>query len=396
MDPEKIVAEMKEAIEGIKASQTECHAELKKATTESGQAAKDALAKADAAAEKIQGFSARLLEMEQKLAEGVQKGKASIQTLGQMVIAADGFKDYAAKRGKGSFATTLDSFQANTITGQEGSPAVNSDTLVAPYRLPGIIAGAQRALKIRDLLPSGTLTGNSLQLVQELLFTNNAAETAEGADKPESDIEFLLKTFNVATIAHWIKVSKQILEDSAALASYIDARMRYGVEYRYDQQLLKGDGVGQNISGITDTGNYTAFTPETGFTLLDNINLAIEKVRLADYEATGIVLNPADWGNIERLKDSQQRYIVGNPLSPITPTLWGKPVVVTNAMTAGKILVGAFDMSHMVFNRQGVTVDFFEQDDKNVQQNLITVRAEARGLLATLRPASVQYGDGTV
>lgn len=390
-DPSKIVAEIKTAMEEMKAENAKIQASMKEANETTGKTAQEALATAKAAADKLQGIAQSIVDMEQTLAEGVKKGTASIQTLGQMIIATDGFKQYAKGNAGKSFT-----FSNNTIIGQEGSPPANSNVLVPEYRLPGIIPGAFRALRVQDILPSGTMTGNMLQVTRELLATNNAVEVAEGAVKPESVLTFELKATPVATIATWLKVSKQILDDAPALASYIDNRLRYMVDFRYDSQLLNGDGNGQNISGVLDTGNFTAFTPLTGYTILDNLNKAIEQVRTDDYEATGIVLNPADWGNIERLKDSTGQYVVGNPLSPIVPSLWGKPVVVTNAMPAGKILVGAFDISHQVFNREGTVVEFFEQDVDNVQRNLVTVRAERRGLLATYRPSAVRYGNATL
>jgi HK97 family phage major capsid protein len=168
------------------------------------------------------------------------------------------------------------------------------------------------------------------------------------------------------------------------------------VELRIDSQLVAGNGTAPNISGMTDSGNYTAFTPETGDTALDSLNRAKYLVEAADYAANAIIMNPADWGDIERLKGNDDHYIVGNPHSAIGPVLWGLPVVVTNSMTENKLLVGAFNIAYQVFNRQGVVVEIFAQDDTNVQKNLLTIRAEARLALATYRPTSVRFGNLTV
>jgi len=246
------------------------------------------------------------------------------------------------------------------------------------------------------MVAHGTTTSNAIEFTRELAYTNDAAEVAEGAQKPESDLTFELVSTPVRTIAHFIKVSKQVLDDAPALAAYIDTRLRHGTEQRYDAQLLNGDGVGQNISGMTDTGNYTAFTPLTGETALDSINRAIYEVIAADYSATGIILNPADWGAIERLKDTTNSYIIGNPQGYVGPVLWGLPVTVTNAMTAGKFLVAAFDIAYMAWDRQGTVVEMFEQDDVNVQKNLVTIRSEKRGALASYRPVSASYGSLTL
>lgn len=386
-----LVKGVQASIEKMESENKTVLAALQESTKNNGEMSKDAVAKADNAAAEIAKVSASILEMEQKLADKVKAGTASPETLGRMVAKSDAYKQFV----NGNVQKMR--VNANTITGQSGSPAVNSDTLVQADRLAGIVPGAFRSLRVKDVLPVGTTTSNAVEYTRELAFTNNAAETAEAAQKPESSLTFELVTANVATIAHFIKVSKQVLDDASALESYIDNRLRYGVELRYDNQLLNGNGTGQNISGITDTGNNTAFTPVTGENALDSINRMIEKVRLAEYMATAIMLNPADWHAIERLKvgTSDDRYIIGNPSSDMGNRLWGLPVVVTNSLAAGKAVVGDFQNAYQVFDRQGVVVEMFEQDSDNVQKNLLTVRAEARGTLATFVPAAVQYGDLT-
>lgn len=386
-----LVKGVQASIEKMETENKTVLASLDEATKNNGEMTKDALAKAENAAAEIAKVSASIHEFEQKIAENVHAGKTSPQTLGQIVTKTDAYKSFA------SGTSQKMRVNANTITGQDGSPPVNSDTLVQKDRLSGIIPGAYRSLRVKDVLPVGTTTSNAVEYTRELAFTNNAAETAEGTQKPESVLTFELVTANVATIAHFIKVSKQVLDDSTALESYIDNRLRYGVELRYDNQLLNGNGTGQNISGITDTGNHTAFTPVTGENALDSINRAIQAVQVADYMPTGVMLNPADWHAIERIKvgTSDDRYVIGDPSAPMGPRLWGLPVVVTNNLAAGKVVVGDFQNAYQVFDREGIAVEMFEQDSDNVQKNLLTVRAEARGTLATLVPAAVQFGDLT-
>lgn len=385
-----LVTQIGETVATMKKDNAAILAELRKDTALAGKTSADALKAVEDLAQKMQGSANALIEMEQKLAQKVVEGKTPVDTLGQTVIKSDAWKNFAS--GKTNRCTV----QANTITGQEGSPPANSGTIVAPDRLSGIVPGAFRLLRIKDALPQGNTTSNNVQYVRELAFTNNAAETAEAAQKPQSALTFELVNNPVVTIAHFIKVSKQVLDDAPMLASYIDVRLRYGADYRLDSQLLNGDGTGQNLHGMTMSGNYTDFTPVTGDTALDSINRAIYLVYAADYAPTAVIMNPADWGAIERLKDSQQRYIIGAPQSALSPVIWGLPVVVSNAMTAGKFLVGATDIAYQVWNRQGTTVELFTQDENNAQLNLVTVRAENRAALASYRPASVRYGNLTL
>lgn len=391
-DPVALIGEISASLDKFKATNAETYAALQEANKATGADAKSAIEKADAAAKKLEGISAQISDLEQKLASDVKESGQPVETLGALLVKSDQYSQFV----NGSLSKLR--VEANTIIGQSGSPAENSDTLVAPQRLNGIIAGAYRSLRIRDVLPSGVITSNALDYTRETAFTNNAAETAEGAQKPESALTFELVTANVRTIAHTIKVSQQVLEDSTALRSYIDTRMRYGVDKRYDAQLVSGNGTGQNISGMLKSGNHTAFTPDTGDNALDSLNKMIEAVRTADYDPTAILLNPADWHAIERLKvgTSDDRYIIGNPASGMTPVLWGLPVVVSTAITAGKAIVGDLAMAYQVWNRMGTVVEIFNQNEDDVEKNLLTIRAEARGLLASYVPAAVQAGNLTV
>lgn len=390
-DPAQLVQEANETIKAFTDEQKKVHAALNDSLKATGEDAKAAVKKAEEAATELQKHSARLLDIEQKMGDAVIQSKAAPETLGQMVIKSDAFKQYAAG------ATGKLKFQANTIIGQSGSPLENSSTIVAPQRLAGIIPGATRLLRIRDILPQGNTTSNLVEYSRELLFTNNAAETNEGVKKPESVLTFEEANAPVKTIAHWIKVSKQVLADAPALQSYIDTRMRYGVEYRIDSQLINGNGTNPNISGLLDSGNFTAAdTPLTADTALDTLNKAIYKVYEADYAPTAILLNPADWGAIERTKATDGQYIIGNPTGLLGPVLWGLPVIVSNAVPQGTFLVGAFDIAAQVWNRENTVVELFEQDEDNVQKNLLTLRAEARLALAIYRPASLVSGDLTL
>ncbi len=406
-----ILEELKQAFENFKAQQKQADADVKaliqaqkdaqeRGLKENTDAVRAAVAKAEESAKQITPLADRILDLEQKLVAGISKGKEAPRSLGQLVVESDEYKAFASgQSGKCRIVLKQDfSVQANTITGQSGSPAANDDTLTPAQRLPGIIPGAFRRLRVKDLIPQGRTISNAIEATRELAFTNNAAETAQGVAKPESVLTFELYSTPVVTIAHWLKVARQVRDDAPALISYINNRLRYGVDLREDQQLIAGTGVGQNLVGMTVSPNFTAFTPTSGENELDGINRAKEAIDNADYMATGIILNPTDWGLIERAKvsSSDDRYIIGDPRSAMGPFLWGMPVVVTPSMTAGKLLVAAFDIAFMYFLREETIVEMFEQDDTNVQSNLLTIRAEKRAALAGMRPASVRYGSLTV
>jgi HK97 family phage major capsid protein len=398
MDPK----ELGQAFAAFKTAQEQANEAVKLMAKEIEKGSKEgiaaAMAKAEAAAVQVQALADRMVEAEQKLVKNIMSGKSSVQSIGQIYTASDEYKAFASGNASRARLEIKGGFrpQANTITGQSGSPATNSDVLVGADRMAGIVGGAFRALRVRDVLPSGLTTSNMIEFTRELVFTNNAAEVAEGGTKAESVLTFELATAPVVTIAHWIKVSKQVLSDAPALAAYIDNRLRYGVELRVDSQLINGNGSGQNMKGLAHADNQTEYTPVSGDTEIDSINRAKQTLAVADYAATALMLNPATWGAIERKKDDNERYVVGNPFGAIVPVMWGLPVVVTNSITAGKLLIGAFDVAAMVFGRESVSVEMSNSNDTDFVKNLITVRAEERLALAGLRPASILYGDLTV
>lgn len=354
------------------------------------EGADKALKAAEDAVNKVQATAYDLVALQQELADNVRNDKELPKSLGEFVVAQDAFKQFASNTSQGSKMHV----QANTITGQEGSPPENSNILVRRDRRDGIVPGAFRSLRIADILVTIPTTSNAYEFTRELSFVNNAAETAEGAAKPETDLTFEIDTVNIRTIAHWIKASKQILDDSPAVAAYIDRRLSYGVDLREDNQLMNGDGTGQNISGMSLAANHTAFNPVAGETAIDSLNRAKYQLVQSDYAADGIILNPADWGAIERIKTTEGAYVVGDPFGTIVPIMWGLPVVASNAVTAGKFHMASYETTFDLLRRQGTTVEMGFVDD-DFTKNLVTLRAEKRSALATLRPASALYGDLT-
>lgn len=397
-------AELDAAVKAVEDKLTEAVSKYEGEVKENGKAAEALRADVKAISEDYKTLieekevlSERLKELEQQAAEGFKgAGAEPNQTWGEIFTGSDVFEQYkSGSMGKARVEVK------NTILGESGSPQDPENTLVPEQRLPGIVPGAFRMLNILDFVPTGATNSNQIEYTREASWTNDAAETAEAGSKPESDLTFELVNDPVRTIAHWLKVSKQVLDDAPALSSYIDRRLRHGVRKRLQTQVLKGNGTSPNIEGLDQSGRHTAFTPTSGDQQFDSLNRAKYAVIAADYSPNVIFLNPADWGAMERLKRTDDGYVAGenNALAYInnglTPTIWGLPVVASNDVASGKFYL--LDSNAMqLFMRQGAVVEMFEQDDTNVQQNLITVRAEIRAALAVFTPAAIQYGDLTI
>ena len=298
---------------------------------------------------------------------------------------------FAELKERGFGKLQFEGAEAKAVTSAANSAGVT----VARERQAGIIEKQYRPLSIRDILPSSAISSNSTEFVKELLFTNNAAPVAEGAQKPESDITFELATGNVRTLAHFAKASNQILDDSAGLASFIQNRLQLGLKLKEEDQILLGDGTGQNLTGIVPAATAyvnTAIPGGAAATSVDKVRWAKLQVRKAFYAASAVVLNPEDWAKIELLKDTQNAYLFSAFTGGATPRLWGLNVVESDAIAAGQFLVGAFNVAAEIRDRQQVTIDISTEDADNFQKNMTTIRVEERLMVNIYRPTSFVYG----
>lgn len=319
-------------------------------------------------------------------------GDVQHQTLGQQFVNSDEVKAFLAKTTpRGRADMTVKAAITSLTTDADGS----AGDLVNQTRVPGILGLPQRRMTVRDLLTPGRMDGSTLEYVKETGFTNAAGMVAEGAAKPESTMKFDLVSTTAKVIAHYVKASRQILSDASQLASFIDGRLRYGLAYKEETQLLNGDGTGQNLLGIIPqaTAYAAPFDPAGTETAIDIIRLALLQAELAEYPSTGIVLHPTDWARIELTKDADGRYIIGNPQGMIAASLWNRPVVATQAMTVDKFLVGAFRLGAQVFDRWQARVEVATENEDDFIKNMVTILAEERLALAVYRPEAFVYGD---
>jgi HK97 family phage major capsid protein len=332
-------------------------------------------------------FADRIIALEQKGLTGKPEEKAD-ESWGAQLVKADSLKAFQAG-------------QLNKCRIEIKNTLVGSDTNVAPDRKPGIVPGAFPMLTMEAFLPSMPTSSNAIEFTKETSFTNSAAEAAEDSAKAESALTWTLVNMPVSTVAHWIKISKQLAADNTALAAYVNTRMRFGVDRRVETQLVAGNGTAPNISGILDSGNFTAHgygDAALGATLkkLVLIRKIMADSWAAGYPADAILLNPADWATIELdlLTVAANAVRVGvNAMGQ--QTLFGVPVIQSVGMTADQVAVGAFAQAYMVYNRSGVVVEMSDSDSDNFTKNLVTIRAERRLALATEVPAAVRAGDLT-
>jgi HK97 family phage major capsid protein len=337
--------------------------------------------------------SARLLAIEQKMTapHGGPGGDGSNLSIGQQVAESPQFKAMLQNNSPRSGVIPITGLKA-TIVNATGL----NQPLVPGQRVFGIIPPGQRRLTVRDLLPQLPTSSNMIEFTKETSSTNNAGiQATEGDVKGESALGFTLSYQPVRTLAHWIPASKQVMEDSASLAAYINSRLLYMLKLKEEDELLNGSGVGSELSGLiaNSTAFDTSYTNPTTDTFLDVLEHGITQVQQnSDFEADGIVLNNLDWAAIQLIKNTQGNYIYGNPNTASVPQLWGLPVVPTKSMARNQFLVGAFQMAATIWDRSDATIELSREHADFWVRNLLAILVEERLTLVVYRSDALLYG----
>lgn len=397
----KVSQKLDEVTDGVKSTAEDALKEAKK----SGEVSQETKVKADElltqqtvlnkAVEELknslEGVKSQTLEISQQVAEGIGNGGGAspTMTLGQAFVAEeDKIKAFADSGAKGTLS--IDVSNAITTAANSGGGLIYHEEERSPVRMP------QRRLLVRNLLTQGN-TGSDLVLYRKQILRDDKADmVAEGAAMPESNYGWEKAEARVKKIAHHTNISEEALADADQLQTEIDTELRYGLDLKEEKQILAGDGQGENLSGLLTEA--TAFVAANGLpnaTRIDRLRLGILQVALADYIATSFVMNPTDWAAIDLLKDSQQRYIFGNPGSMSTPMLWSKDVVESNTMSAGEWLAGDLAMAATYYDRQSADVQISSEHGDNFIEDMLTMRARKRVALAIKRAAAMVKGDFT-
>jgi HK97 family phage major capsid protein len=353
----------------------------------------------DDAQKKFAEISSRMLLLEQKSDIQSFRGSGGDGDLdiGSKVVQSEGFKALqrgAARSGPiqiGSLKTAL-----LNATGQ-------NQPLVAADRI-GIVPPIERRLTIRDVMPTSATSSNSIEFPKESSFTNNAAPqyslgSYEGVVKAESALAFTLTPMPVSTIAHWIPVSRQLLDDSQAIQGYVNSRLMYGLKLKEEDELLNGSGIQGHLSGLVTNSTVmdTTGVVVASDTYLDVLRKAALQLQKIDMNADVAILHPTDWDVLVSTKESgtgisSGMYVFSNPAFQTRQSVWGMRIIVTNSITQGQFIVMDSIRAGMIFDRQNATIEVSREHSDYFTRNLAAILVEQRVALCVFNSTAVVYG----
>ena len=340
--------------------------------------------------QELKGVTDKYKDFETKMQRPSFGGGERAKSAGDLLIESDSYKNMgsgefkASQSLKGFFTKDLDS------TDPKGG------ILVSPQTIAGVLTPPQEDLRIRDLLNVQRTTSNAIEYIVETGFTNASAVAPEKSLKPQSDLTFDIESATVKTLAHWIPATRQIIQDAPMLRNYVDGRLTYGLALTEEAQILYGDGVGDNMAGIMTNPNVqNVGGVAAADTRIDHLRRAITRTLLAGYPATGIVLHPSDWEDIELQKGTDGHYIWVSVVNGGETRLWRVPVVQSTGMNEGEFLVGAFGLAGQLWDREQANVRISEHHADYFARNMLAILAEERLALTVYRPEAFVRGAFT-
>ncbi|WPM94256.1 major head protein [Arthrobacter phage Marchesin] len=306
---------------------------------------------------------------------------------------------------KSRFQTDPISVKSLFVGGDDTSAGV----FVTPEQTGILEMLGRRPLTLRNVISTRTTSSDTVEYVRQTAHTNNAAPVAEatssagptsadlggalindpnGGYKPEGSWAFERETATVKTIAEWVPATKRALADAGQLQGLINDELRKDIAEEEEDQILSGDGTGENLPGILTTSGIQSQAFDTD--IFRTVRKAITKARtVGRVTPNGVALNPVDVETIDLAREdgATGAYLGAGPFAMGPRTLWGVPVIETEAIAAGRGLVGDFSKA-VLWDRQQTTVTMTDSHADFFIRNMVAVLAEERVAFGVTRPTA--------
>lgn len=231
-----------------------------------------------------------------------------------------------------------------------------------------------------SLFTNTQISGNAVTYFLQGAFETNGgiSPTAQGNKKPQASTSFAGTTLALSKIAAYVKETDEILADAAFLASEVQNTLIYQLGVVEDAHIINAIGSTVGIGAETYDG--------TNVTFADGILSAILKVKAdSAYDASVVVVNPADLKTLLTAKDQNGQYYgggyfvgaYGNGGVGIPASIWGVQIFTSSEVSQGSALIAA-KQAVKIYKKGGLDVKVYEQNEDDALYNKVTLLAEER------------------
>ncbi len=345
-------------------------------------------------------------------------------SLGVAVLAAtDRMTDWAAAEGRTTRRATLEEqryafgemVRALAVGDwQRVSPDVRAALSTSPDAAGGFTVPDELATWVMDLARTNAVAiqagVRTIPMGSKTMTIPKLEADPTGSWKAENDLatEDSTTAFGAVTLTAktWtviVRMSLELLEDSALAAPAIERAIAAAGGLAIDRAILVGSGVGEEPLGIVNTAGIPEIVLGTGdggpITSYKPFSEAVQRVAENNGTATAVILHPRDMGSIDRLTDT-----TGQPLR--APESWSRlekyitstmptNLTVGTSTNASVALVGDFSNVFLGL-RLPLSIQVSREADDVFHRGQILIRARLRADVAVARPGHLVKITGIV
>jgi len=229
--------------------------------------------------------------------------------------------------------------------------------------------------------------------------TNSASVVSELSQKPDLGPVVTPQTATYSTIAALTTVSRQMFDDFGDWASTVPHEIQRALIDAENLEVLTGSGTPPHMTGLLHTANTLSrvcpsITSVATYTQLDCLISAIADLRVGSAYAVAdlIVVNPFDWSEFKRIKNTLGSFVL-NSAEPSEiggyENFWGVPVAQTTKCPSGTAVVLDTKIAVLAFTRMGIEIMFDPYGDYAFQNNAVVFRGEMRETIGVAYPAAI-------
>ncbi|QXO13103.1 major capsid protein [Gordonia phage Jojo24] len=338
-----------------------------------------------------------------------------VKALGLQVVESDAFKSLLAPFKDSGRIPEKARIQSDPIPVKSlivGGSDTSAGAFVTPEQTGIVEMLGRKPLTIRDLISVRRTGSDVVEYVVQTSHTNAAAPVPEatssaaptapgsagalvlatgGGYKPEGAWAFERKSTSVKTIAEWVPATKRALADVAQMEGLINDELRADIAEAEENQILNGNGSGENLTGIMNTSGVQTQAFDTD--IFVSTRKAITKARTIGRVApNAVLLSPADMETVDLARDNDDRFYGAGPFAMGPRTLWGLPTIESESIVDGTALVGDFSKA-VLWDREETTVTISDSHADFFIRNLVAVLAEERVAFGVTRPTAFVKTD---
>lgn len=276
---------------------------------------------------------------------------------------------------------------------------------LVPEEFANMIVEDIRDVSIMRQLASVMQTNTDTVHIPGLVSRPKAAWRAEKATKNTSTANFTENVLTPYSLASIVPLSNELVADAqlgvgGSIVNYISALLGTSLAEEEEKAFWTGNGTGKP-TGV-DGGAYTLRTTAAGAGASDVLRadavISAYHNTPQGYRNRGVwVGNMGTWGEVGRLKDTQNRYLLSDLAGSPTQTLKGRPVYESNFLAGGTLLYGDFSF-YQIVDREGLSIRVSDEatvaGSSAFEKNLTFVRAEKRVDGELLLPAAISKVTG--